>query len=478
MSDHPLSRSSSSAPTSPACSSPRRHESTADGERGAGRPRQSLLSLKEELFLQALEAVCREHDGVELRAGLKGIQLLDWADSTLHLEVPYEFSLRLFDRAVRPWLEASLKALTGTVIRLRLHVKNVPDQPARKRVRGFRTRRADLNDFIQDQSNRMAFRLVMQYTTGKPLFDPFTVCGPPQCGKTHLLRGLFEILRGREDDSGSVIYMTAPLFSRAFRATRYRRRLESFCSEMDAPRILILDDLHRLSTMPATQRAVAGLLERRQMRAHLTLFGSREPPDGIHGLDAGLRTRLLGGMVVSMQLLKPDSLARHLEIRLRRRGVRLDRSVIERAVELSENHPITAETVVLDALAEARSQRRPLTADAIAPPRVLPSPEGPDWRRIAGITDRIAAYFGVSAADLRSPRKVRRALAPRRLLALALRQGFALTSAEIGRYLGGRSVSTVTVLLRQGKALLEEDPSLRETFLHYLDDSDHEAGQE
>jgi chromosomal replication initiation ATPase DnaA len=477
MSDRPPARASSSAPSSLAPSRPDQPEAAGNGSGGI-RPQQSLLSLKEELFLQALEEVRREHDGVELRAGLKGIQLLDWADSTLHLEVPHEFSRRLFDHSVRPFLEASLKTLTGTVIRLRLHVKNAASHPAPKRVRRYRTGRADLSDFIQDPANRRAYGLVMEYTTGKPLFDPFLVCGPSRCGKTHLLRGLFEKLRAREDDPGSVIYMTAPAFSRAFRATRYRRRLESFKLEMDAPRILILDDLHRIATMPATQRAVVQLLERRQMRAHLTLFGSREPPDGIHGLDASLRTRLQGGMLATMRRLSPESLARHLKSRLKRRGVRLDQSVIERAVHLSEGNPITAETLILDAVAVARNQRRPLTTASIAPPCLPTGADGPDWRRIAGITDRIAAFFGVSTADLRSPRKVRRALAPRRLLALALRQGFALTSAEIGRYLGGRSVSTVTVLLRQGKALIEEDPSLREMFQHCLNEADHEPGRE
>jgi len=478
MSDRPPSRPSSSARSSLARSRPHQPDAAAKNGSGGIRPLQNLLSLKEELFLQALEEVRREHDGFELRAGLKGIQLLDWADSTLHLEVPHEFSRRLFDRSVRPCLEASLKVLTGTVIRLRLHVKNAANPPVPRRVRAYRTGRADLSDFIQDPANRRAYGLVMEYTNGKPLFDPFLVCGPSRCGKTHLLRGLFETLRAGENEPGSVIYMTAPVFSRAFRATRYRRRLDSFKLEMDAPRILILDDLHRIATMPATQREVAQLLERRQMRAHLTLFGSREHPDRIQGFDAALRSRLLGGMVVPMRSLSPERLARHLETRLKRRGVRLDRSVIERAVHLSEGNPITAETIILNALAVARNQRRPLTAASIAPPRFPPGMEGPDGRRIDGITDRIAAFFGVSAADLRSPRKVRRALAPRRLLALALRQGFALTSAEIGRYLGGRSVSTVTVLLRQAKALLEEDPSLREMFQHCLNEANHGPGGE
>lgn len=436
-------------------------------------PRPHRYSLKEELFIRALDQVRLSHPGVEVSAGLKGVKLLDWADSTLHLEVPHEFSRTLFEKAVRPLLESALASLTGTDIRLRLHLAQAGPFPERRRIRSFRTRRANLADFLQDDGNRMVYRLVMDYRKARPLFDPLVIHGVSQCGKTHLLRGFLALMKA-EVGAGSVKYMTAPVFGRAYRATLYRRRVESFREEMNSPRILVLDEMHGLESLPGAQAEMARLLERRQILGHSTILASRQPPDRIEGLIPALATRLHGGMVVRLHRLRPGTLVAFLKSRLLKRGVRLEPGILERAVHLGEGHPNTTESILLKAVASAREARRPVTLDCVLP---LPAPgpdPGPDWKRIVHITSRVGGYFGVTVADLQSPRKVRRALAPRRFLALALRRGFALTSSEIGRYLGGRSLSTVTVMLRQARALLEEDASLRELFAHLLPDLEEE----
>ena len=328
----------------------------------------------------------------------------------------------------------------------------------------------DLNDFILDEGNRMAHRLLMHYRDGSPLFDPLVIHGPARCGKTHLLRGFLALMK-HQAGPGAVVYLTASMFSRAYRATLYRRRLDSFRAEMDEPRVLLLDDSQDLDTMPGTQREIVRLLDRRQARGFRTVVAGREPPASHTGLEDALRSRLSGGVVVPVKVLDSGSVASHLKTRLLKRGVRVDRSVLDRAVVLADGHPITAETLVLDALAEARQMHRPLTAADMEPPVAGNGfPGSPEDRsgQMDRLTGQVAGYFGVSASDLRSPRKVRRALMPRRVLALILRRGLALTSAEIGRYLGGRSISTVTVLLRQGKALAVEDDGLRAMVEHWL----------
>jgi chromosomal replication initiator protein len=243
---------------------------------------------------------------------------------------------------------------------------------------------------------------------------------------------------------------------------------------VDRPRILVIDELDRLATMPATQRELVRVLERRQARGNATLFAAREHPGRLAGLEEALRTRLLGGMVAQMKPPHPATVLARVKARLAKRGIRTETGVLARAVELGGGHPVAAETIVLEAAVAARSKGRPLVADQLVSPPRPEAADGPGSSRIDRLTARVSTYFAVSAADLRSPRKVRRALEPRRFLALLLRRAAGLRSAEIGCYLGGRSVSTVTALLRQGAALLERDPALREFFeqLHPSNDVD------
>ncbi|MBN2490206.1 MAG: hypothetical protein JXQ29_05100 [Planctomycetes bacterium] len=419
------------------------------------------MALKEELFLQALDEVRRRQPGAETGAGLRGVKLRDWSGSTLHLEVPHEFVRGLFERAVRLPLESALLGLTGSVVRVRLHVAADDGGPHRRDSPAARSRPSSLADFIQDENNRVVFRLVTQYLKGNPLFDPFLVHGPAAAGKTHLLRGFVELCK-RDGESGSAAYFTGSVFGRAFRATSYRRRLDAFRAEVDRPRILVIDGLDRLGTMPATQRELVRLLERRQARGHVTLFAAREHPLRLEGLEDALRSRLLGGMVVRMMPVSLAAVQARVKAGLAKRGVRIEDGVLGRAVELSGGHPVAAETMILRAVAVARAEGRAVRAAELEPPERPAPGDGPDWTRIEGLAAEVAAYFAVSVADLRSPRKVHRAMDPRRFLVVMLRRSFALPAADIGQYLGGRSVSTVAALQRQGTALLAEDPALRE----------------
>lgn len=434
---------------------------SAPGPVHAAPPRQGCYSLKEELFLDAVGRLRRERPEVEIAVALRGLQLLDWTDSTLHLQVPHAFSRSLFEKAVRPHLEAELVRMTGVVVRVRLHVGPVAairDDRRRSRGRAGRVPPASLRDFIRDDNNRVACEMLLRHRDGKALFDPFVIHGPPGCGKTHLLRGFLETIPATRPHSRTA-YLTASGFGRAYRANLYRRRVDAFRAEMDAPAVLVIDDLQDLSTLEGTQREIVRLLGRRSERGDTTLFGGRDLPERIDGLIPALATRLQAGMVVGMKAVHQASLVAHVKTRLAKRGIRVERAVLERAAELSRGHPLTAEAVVLDALVGARAARRPLTAEAVAEAAPTPAP-GANPERLARMTERVSAFFGVVAEDLRSPRKVRRALAPRRLLAVALRRAFGLTSAEIGRYLGGRSISSVTAMLRRGRADLECDPAL------------------
>lgn len=459
--------------TSPSRSNPR---DAASPTVRAPSPRQGCYSLKEELFLDALDRLRRGRSDVEMAVALRGLQLLDWSDSTLHLRVPHAFSHSLFEKAVRPHLESELKRMTGAVVRVRLHVgPGVGGESENRPRRGRKNRIAapGLRDFIRDENNRVACQMLLRYRDGKALFDPFVLHGPMGCGKTHLLRGILDAVPAARPRA-RVAYMTAGGFGRAYRANRFRRRVEAFRAEMDAPALLVIDELDDLGNLEGTQREIVRLLERRSERGDATVFGSRDLPDRIPGLIPSLATRLQAGMVVGMKPVEPASLVNHLKSRLAKRGIRVERAVLERAVVVARGHPLSAESVVLSALVTAREARRPLTAAAVSEAAPPAAAGGTEPERVARVTERVSAYFGVTAEDLRSPRKVRRALAPRRFLALALRQAFGLTSARIGRWLGGRSISTVTAMLRQARADVATDAALGDM----LDQVVKEAGSD
>ncbi len=291
-------------------------------------------------------------------------------------------------------------------------------------------------------------------------YNPLVICGPSGTGKTHLARGLAtkRLLAAAASDE-RVVFVTGSDFARLLHDAIEADATASFRERFRSASLLILDDFTQLATKRLAQQELIHTLDAVIDGGGQVVITSRSMPSRIAGLAAGLASRLVGGLTVT---LAPPAAAARLAL--------IERFASLRRIALP--HP-AART-----LADGLDATAPELSGAIAKLQMHAELEGtpidtnrvrrfladrrlrlrPKMKTIASLA---AKQFGLRVGDLRGLSR-RRAVVEARGVAIHLaRQLTGKSLEEIGRYFGGRDHTTVLHSLETTETRLRSDPAIR-----------------
>ncbi|MGE3313884.1 MAG: DnaA/Hda family protein, partial [Planctomycetaceae bacterium] len=102
---------------------------------------------------------------------------------------------------------------------------------------------ADLADFVQGPCNELALTAARQICmTPGVRFNPLVIYGNAGTGKTHLLEGIYRLMR-RRHPSQQVLYLTAESFANYFTQALKEHTLPSFRQRFRGVDVLLVDDV-------------------------------------------------------------------------------------------------------------------------------------------------------------------------------------------------------------------------------------------
>lgn len=334
--------------------------------------------------------------------------------------------------------------------------------PERKAKSRNETLRGDLFDFVVTSENEFAYRIVAQAAQGgNPGHNPLVIVGAAGCGKTHLM-GAFRRPAKAGPSQPRALFTSAGELTAHFTMAVKTKKVAAFRAYYDDYGVVVIDDVHELSGKKATQAELVALIKGWQESGPRVVVASRHHPRAVSDLAPALRSLLLGGMVVQMNPYSKRSLAR-----ITGNAVGPDRKAVasEVVAAMAEGcHGSVAELqarlVRVCGYASLRDEKPDLDFvrrhfGELAAPR-----EGADGREL--VLDRVCSYFDLRREDLLSKRKTRSLLLPRGLVACVLRDRLKLTLKEIGAILGGRSHTSIHLLIRRyGPQIAEQAEYLR-----------------
>ena len=156
-----------------------------------------------------------------------------------------------------------------------------------------------LDQFVEGPSNRIAVRAahgVIEEPATK--YNPFVVVAGSGLGKTHLLQALANELAERE--GALVACLGAQDFTQELIEAIERDRVNVWRARYRRVSALCIDDIHLLQGKDRTQEELFWLFDQLLGQHRQLIFTSAVPVRDLTGLEERLRSRLEGGLVVTL----------------------------------------------------------------------------------------------------------------------------------------------------------------------------------
>jgi chromosomal replication initiator protein len=262
-----------------------------------------------------------------------------------------------------------------------------------------------------------------------------------------------------------VLYLTAEKFIYSFVSALRSETALAFKASLRGIDVLVIDDLQFLQGK-ATRAEFCHTINSLIDAGRQVVIASDRPPMDLENLDDRTRSRLAGGLVVTMGPLGEEMRLDILRFRvLAARQHHADFDVPQAvlgyiAMSLTHNGR-DLEGAINRLLANNKLSGQPVTmAMAEREVRDLIRPQEPKRVMIEDIQRIVAQQYHVSRADMLSARRTANVVRPRQL-AMYLAKTLTLRSLpEIGRKFGGRDHTTVLHAVRKIERLVGGDTML------------------
>lgn len=320
--------------------------------------------------------------------------------------------------------------------------------------------RLTLDDYAVGESNRLAHAAALAILDAPGThFNPLMLHATVGLGKTHLLHAIGNAAAA---DGQTILFVTGERFTNEMVATIKAKRAADFRDKYRAVDLLLVDDIEFIAGKESTQEefyhTFNALIEK---GAQVVLAGGL-PPGAIPRLDARLRSRFDGGLVVEITPPDYETRLEILSIKVRQRGFegRIPAEVLE----------VIAEEAV-GSIRELEGALNRLIASALinqeAPNlRVAETAINSARANQASITFEdvlfaVASHYGIDPDEL-TGRARSRDVSGARQVAMYLAYKYTNASLQqIGEALGGRNHSTVLYSCERVDDLMKTDSRAR-----------------
>ncbi len=322
--------------------------------------------------------------------------------------------------------------------------------------------------FVPGPSNELAFAAAKRISDTKaetPIpFNPLYIHSKAGMGKTHLLHAISWHIKKNEPQR-KVLYLTAERFMYHFVLALNSKEMLGFKDHFRAIDVLLIDDLQFLQGKFIQQEfyhTFNSLVDNNRQ----VVVAADLPPTELDSLDARMRSRLGGGLVVDIGPTDFDLRvgilnARLVEAKKRYPNLTVPTEVIEYIAHRVTRSGRELEGALTRLIANYELVESVMSVDLagrILKDLIKSSPQG--RIRIDDILRSVGKHYNVTRADLLSPRRARSIVRPRQVGMYLAKQLTSRSLPEIGRRFGGRDHTTVLHAVRKIEELLQQDDKL------------------
>jgi chromosomal replication initiator protein len=324
------------------------------------------------------------------------------------------------------------------------------------------------DSFVVGPSNQLAHAAMCRVADAAPgaaiSFNPLFIHAGAGLGKTHLLSAVAHRIRDKRPDR-RVMMLTAERFMINFVMALRQRDTLAFKDQFQSIDVLLIDDFQFLQGKTMQQEfcnAFNSLVDSRRQ----VIVAADVPPAQLDSIDLRMRSRLMGGLVVDIELPDLETRKRILKSRYetmlkRDASVVIPDEVLEFVASRITGSGRELEGALNRITAYQQFNQAAVTLD-LASLVLRDMQANPDGSRIKidDILKVVGRHFNVGRTDLLSPRRARSVVVPRQIGMYLAKKMTARSLPEIGRRFGGRDHSTVLHAVRKIEDQIKTDDKL------------------
>lgn len=287
-------------------------------------------------------------------------------------------------------------------------------------------------------------------------YNPLFIYGGVGLGKTHVMQAIAHACKGR---GLRVIYIPSEAFTNDLVNSIRQRTTAMFREKYRSADVLLVDDIQFISGKETTQEEFFHTFNALYTFNKQIILASDRPPRELETLEARLRSRFEGGLVIDILPPEFETRVAILKSWAEERNIKIVPDVLHMIADRVKTNIRELEGVFNQMLAAIQSTRRNLTPDLAKD--ILNGYRRPRYNvSLAQVLQTVADHYGMSVEELVGPRRTG-PLSQARQVAMYLAREITTTSLpQIGEAFGGRKHSTVIHSWNKIVEDMENDPVL------------------
>ena len=288
-------------------------------------------------------------------------------------------------------------------------------------------------------------------------YNPFFIYGGVGLGKTHLLQAIAHACQAR---NLRVIYIPSEVFTNDLVDSIRQRSQAMFRDKYRSVDVLLVDDIQFISGKESTQEEFFHTFNALYTFNKQIVLASDRHPRELETLEARLRSRFEGGLVMDIQPPSFETRMAILDSWAYERNVILPRHVAEMIAGRARLNVRELEGIFNQVVATSQLTRKPVSVGVTED--ILEGFRRPrEHITLAQVVELTARHHGLSVEELVGKRRTG-AINQARQIAMYLAREFTSASLpQIGDAFGGRTHSTVLHSCNKIAEDIEYDPQVR-----------------
>jgi chromosomal replication initiator protein len=273
-------------------------------------------------------------------------------------------------------------------------------------------------------------------------YNPLFIYGGVGLGKTHLMHAVGNKVL-QSNPNLKILYVTSEKFTNDYVAALGQKRMDSFKALYRNVDMLLVDDIQFIAGKEQTQEVFFHTFnELRDKGKQIILTADRLPKD-IPAIEQRLVSRFEWGMVADISAPNLETRIAILQTKLGKKGVQMDREIIEFIAENVVNNIRELEGALNKLLIYQQIENKPLSLDQAK--HILASIVNAKKKAVtlSKIAESVANFYSITMEDLLKQSRRKEYVKPRQTAMYLARKELGSSFPSIGEFFGGRDHTTV-----------------------------------